>query len=335
MNELKRQQLLLNMLPPKGSGVDTATLHERLRRQGVVVSRRAVQRDLAVLLKEHRPHVHREQDGRGYQWSATRTLPRLCLLPTDAINLIMIMDHAARFGMQAQVDNLATLRDYANSLLRDARPSEDWSTKIVSTTRFITLHPGKVDAIVLKNLQQALLDGQSVKAQYIPRGAQEPKTYVLKPLGLSYQDSNIYLSCIFENHRSDDPPRALPLHRFVSVQQTVSTLRVPDGYDINSVAARRSLVDLKSDIPVTLRLRLSKGMYERLLENPMTDDQQLIQETDDRWLMTGSLLPSQGLKLWLLSQGDMLEILEPLEMREDIAATALRTAALYEKTTAT
>lgn len=331
MDEVKRRQILLNLLPPKGSAMDTASLHQGLRRQGVKVSLRGVQRDLAMLLDEHKPHVQREQVGRGYSWSATRVLSRLSLLPTDAMNLLMIMDHAERFGMQAQVANLSTLRDYANSLLRDSRPSDDWTAKITSTTRFITLRPGRVDPVVLRTLQQALLDDQSVKVQYIPRGAREPRVYVLKPLGLSYQDSNIYLSCIFENHRKDDPPRALPLHRFVSARETVSSISTPLGYNINSVAARRSLVDLKSDTPLTLRLRLSKGMYERLQENPMTDDQEIVRESDDCWIMKASMLPSQGLKLWLLSQGDMLEVLEPVELREEVASIAANMNAIYRR----
>ncbi|MFV3306058.1 helix-turn-helix transcriptional regulator [Pseudomonas sp. NY15181] len=335
MNELKRRHALLNMLPPKASAVDTNALYERLNEQGMSISKRTLQRDLAWLLDEYELQVHRKETGQGYRWWATRSLAHLNLLPTDAMNLTMIMDHASRFGMQAQVDNLATLRNYARSVLKDARPTEDWSKKIISTTRFITLHPGRVDATVLSTLQQSLLDNCSVEALYVPRGAQEPKTYRLKPLGLSYQDSNIYLSCVFENHRPTDRPRALPLHRFVSVKTIFYDIKAPEAYDINSIEARYSLVDLKSDASVGIRLRLRKEMFERLVENPLTDDQQLVQETDDRWLMTGSLLPSQGLKLWLLGQGDLLEVLEPLDMRDDIAATALRTAALYDKATAT
>ena len=79
-----------------------------------------------------------------------------------------------------------------------------------------------------------------------------------------------------------------------------------------------------------LKLRLVKEMYERLAENPLTEDQQLTAEADGYWTMTGRLYLSQGLKLWLLSQGDMLEVLAPATLRKDIAATAMRMATLYE-----
>ena len=47
--------------------------------------------------------------------------------------------------------------------------------------------------------------------------------------------------------------------------------------------------------------------------------------------MTGSLCLSQGLNLWLLSQGEDLEVLEPLELREKMAASVKKMAALYKK----
>lgn len=80
------------------------------------------------------------------------------MLPTDAMNLVMIMEHAARFGMAAQVENLAPLRDYATSLLKGNRPSQDCSGKVISNTRFVVLEPGQVKPEVLEVVQQALLD---------------------------------------------------------------------------------------------------------------------------------------------------------------------------------
>lgn len=74
---------------------------------------------------------------------------------------------------------------------------------------------------------------------------------------------------------------------------------------------------------------MSKALYERLLENALTPDQKLEASTDNSWLMTGSLHLSQGLDLWLLNQGDQLEVLEPLELREHIATTVKRMSELY------
>tara|TARA_Y100001938_G_C8096730_1_gene438628 strand:- start:1827 stop:2858 length:1032 start_codon:yes stop_codon:yes gene_type:complete len=329
VEQLLRHELILGLLPNKESALDSNAIHQRVANQGVQVDKRTIQRDLSELEQKF-PHVHSRPKGKAKLWWAEKSLSRLSMLPTDAMNLVMIMDHAARFGMAAQVENLAPLRDYAISLLKGNRPSRDCSGKIISNTRFIVLEPGQVKSEVLEVIQQALLDDSSIEALYLKRGASKPRTLHLKPLGLSYQDSNIYLVCIFKG-LPDGKLASLPLHRFQCAKATWEDLRAPDGFEMNSFEVKRSLISQKSEYPTQLKLRISQTLYERLDENALTADQQLQPTADGWWLMMGSLPLSQGLELWLLSQGEHLEVLAPVELREQIATSAKRMAAMYEK----
>lgn len=214
--------------------------------------------------------------------------------------------------------------------MKGNRPSRDCSGKIISNTRFIVLEPGQVKSEVLEVIQQALLDDSSIEALYLKRGASEPRTLHLKPLGLSYQDSNIYLVCIFKG-LPEGKLASLPLHRFQFAKATWEDLRTPDGFEMNSFEVKRSLISQKSEYPTQLKLRISQTLYERLDENALTADQQLKPTADGWWLMMGSLPLSQGLELWLLSQGEHLEVLEPVELRQQMALSAHRMAALYEQ----
>jgi len=90
-------------------------------------------------------------------------------------------------------------------------------------------------------------------------------------------------------------------------------------------------VDHYTEYPTQLKLRISQTLYERLDENALTADQQLQPTADGWWLMMGSLPLSQGLELWLLSQGEHLEVLEPVELRQQMALSAHRMAALYKQ----
>lgn len=328
MNMRKRGEFLLKLLPPKSQAVDTATIYERLMGQGIKISFRTLQRDLKRLAADY-PHIRSEARGGSYCWWAERELSRLSLLPSDALSLTMIMDHAMRFGMDAQVEKLAPLRDYARAVLREARPAEDWAKKVLSTTRFIVLRPGRVDPDVLATLQHALLCGYAVEAKFRNAGDMT-NVRRLQPLGLSFQDSNIYLSCIFAGEPPGTAPSALPLHRFVSVRTVADDIPVPAGYDINSVEVRRGLLGLQSEAPVAVKLRLGSELYECLAENPLTDDQHLAAESTGTWIMNGTLFLSQGLTFWLLGQGDRLEVLEPMSLRGEVAAIAARMAVLYQ-----
>lgn len=329
MEQLLRHELILGLLPSKDSALDSNAIHQRVANQGVQVDKRTIQRDLSELEQKF-PHVHSRPKGKAKLWWAEKSLSRLSMLPTDAMNLVMIMEHAARFGMAAQVENLAPLRDYATSLLKGNRPSQDCSGKVISNTRFVVLEPGQVKPEVLEVVQQALLDDASIEALYLKRGSSEPRTLHIKPLGLSYQDSNIYLVCVFKG-LPEGKLASLPLHRFQSAKATWEDLRTPAGYEMNSFEVKRSLISQKSEYPTQLKLRISQTLYERLDENALTADQQLQPTTDGRWLMMGSLPLSQGLELWLLSQGEHLEVLEPVELRQQMALSAHRMAALYEQ----
>ncbi len=334
VGQLARYEFILGLLPSKESAISINTLRQRLANEGMDVSIKTIQRDMIELEEIYHPHVRSRPHGRANLWWAEKSLSRLFMLPTDAMNLVMIMNHAARFGMAAQVENLALLRDYATSRLKGSKPSQDCSGKVTSNTRFVVLEPGQVKPEVLKTVQQALLDDHSIKALYLKRGASEPRQMHLKPLGLSYQDSNIYLSCIFEG-LPKGKIAALPLHRFQSAETTWDNLEAPYDFDINSFEARQSLISQKSEYPVQLKLRISQTLYERLDENALTTDQRLQPASDGWWLMTGSLPLSQGLELWLLSQGEHLEVLEPIELREQMSASVKKMAALYEKTDTT
>lgn len=329
LEQLFRHDLILGLLPGEENAISINIIRQRVANQGLNVSVKTIQRDMLDLELKY-PQVRSKPKGKANLWWAEKSLSRLYMLPTDAMNLVMIMNHAARFGMAAQVQKLAPIRDYAASLLKGNRPAEDCSGKVISNTRFIVLEPSQVTPEVLEVIQQALLDGTSIKALYLKRGANEPRQLHLKPLGLSYQDSNIYLSCIFKGLPKGQVA-ALPLHRFQSAKATWDNLEALGDFDIDSNEARRSLISQKSELPVRLKLRISQALYERLDENALTTDQQLQPEANGWWLMTGHLHLSQGLDLWLLSQGEHLEVIEPIELREQVATSAKRMAALYEK----
>src|SRR5690606_38536508 len=121
--------------------------------------------------------VRPEKRGKTCYWRLDRPTLKLGMLPNEAMNLAMIFDHARRFGMEAQVAEFTEFHRYVNNILKQANPSIDWSKRITSTTRFMTLQPGKVDSKVLEGLQEAILEGYTVQAVYQSANAPEPKTY--------------------------------------------------------------------------------------------------------------------------------------------------------------
>ncbi|MNG31523.1 hypothetical protein D3C84_1173450 [compost metagenome] len=71
-------------------------------------------------------------------------------------------------------------------------------------------------------------------------------------------------------------------------------------------------------------------MFERLSENALSKDQVLEPTADGGGTLECSIIESQGLKLWILAQGDGVEVLAPQALRDEIGQKAQRMAALYQ-----
>ncbi|MDD2050685.1 hypothetical protein [Pseudomonas putida] len=91
---------------------------------------------------------------------------------------------------------LEKLRSYVDRVMSKAPVRKlQWTKRITTGTRFTVLQPGRSDLVHVARIQDALLYNQPLKVTYRPRDAGGVEcVYHLKPLALSYQDSNIYLS---------------------------------------------------------------------------------------------------------------------------------------------
>ena len=274
----------------------------------------------------------------------------LTLLPTEAMTLAAIFDHANRFGLHTHTDQLKGLKAYANRAMNRVEKRQiDVEKRITTGTRFLVLAPGKTDLGHLKRLQQAICYDEPLEVTYLPRDADGTQcVYQLKPLGLSHQDSNTYLSAyVLEEEWADgyvpEPgkPRgkyssngpksmcALMLHRIVKIEPGKRLIEDPDDYDIHSFEAQRHLMTIHDEEPVDLVLRLSANLYNRLWENPLTDDQVLQQDSDGWWKLTCSIQDSQGLRLFLLSNAADIEVKKPTNLRAHVHDTLQRALSLY------
>lgn len=357
INRAHRRDYLRQILHAAGKPVPTSTIHKKLvgwvRRHGDDDDNhheRTTIRDLTVLKELKYVQSQRDpENGRGLLWSAVGRSHSLVLSPSDAMSLSAIFKHAERFGLQAATDELKGLQDYTELVMHDgSRRKLNFSKRITSGTRFTVLQPGKYNAKHLERLQMAILEGEPLEVWYRPLNANGVECiYQLKPLGLSHQDSNIYLSAYVAEEQwlgeapGPDVPRgkyssngpdklcALMLHRITKVEPGKRIIDDPEDYDIHADEAQKDLLTIHSPAQKT-RLRLSPNLYNRLSENPLEKNQKLLQD-GDKWLLTCRIRDTQGLRLFLMANAADIEVLEPLALRahiHEMLTVALKT---YER----
>lgn len=306
------------------------------------INPRTTRRDLDEL--EEAELVKRFEKGwgknhRSWYWGLGRSSFDLALSPEDAMTLTAIFQHAASFGFGSNSDELNKLRDHAAGELRSRSARRLLvEGRIVTGTRFTVLQPGQHNPAHLTLIQSAMITDQSLEVLYRPRDAGEVRcSYLLKPLALAYQDSNVYLSAfvVRETWHGPEPDPALPrgkyssngpgslcalmVHRMLDIKTSWEHIVEPVGYDIRSAPAQKDLMTVHAAEPIALKLRLSESLHNRLTENALAVDQR-VERDGNQWQLRCRILDTQGLRLFLLSNAPHIEVIEPLHLREHIRA---------------
>ncbi|MGO4802249.1 helix-turn-helix transcriptional regulator [Pseudomonas sp. W22_MBD1_FP4] len=309
-------------------------------------------RDLRALAKDEQVVGEKPKGQKSFQWRLHRNVSLdLVLTPTESITLLAMLQHSERFGFKLVTEQLVKLRDYALGVItRNAKQDLIAQGRITSGTRFMTLLPGIYDPAHLSIIQAALLDGHSLSMVYKPRDAEDAEcTYVLKPLALSFQDSNIYLSAYVESEQwpSGESPEpgasrgkyssngpgmtcVLMLHRVVSVNTSFLNIPEPKNYRFDSFAVQKDLMTVHGKDAIDLLLRLEPNLLNRLTENRLSETQE-IEPAEVGAILKCSVQDTQGLRLFLMSNANEIEVLQPDYLREHIRKTLSKALRMYDE----
>ncbi len=276
----------------------------------------------------------------------------MTLSPMECMTLTAIFQHADRFGFRSDTEDLAKLREYASTeLWKKAHRDLVAEGRITTGTRFTVLKPGVYKEEHLRIIQEALIDGSSsLDIVYRPRdaGAAEQCWYRLKPLALSYQDSNIYLTALVHQEQWPegqkplaDAPRgkyssngpgktcALMLHRMLDVKTCWENIPELVAHDLRSVEVQKDLMTIHSDGPIDIELRLSVNLHNRLSENPLAEGQVITPSTEG-WMLKCQVDDTQGLRLFLLSNAGDIQVVAPRHLRDHVRGVLRQALEIYD-----
>ncbi len=326
---------ILTLLPrTQRDAIGTPELFTKIKAAGFKIGERTLQRHLKKLhdLPEFK-HLRYTTDGKTNRWWLDRSMSELMLPHETALSLMMLIDHARPLCTSILLEDLEHLYQHAKRIVEQGYNDSagDWAKKFVSNSRFLQLLPAEVAPEVLTHLKDAIVTNRKARVLYHSRSSNRDQEVVINPLGLSFQDGNLYLACTFDGDRKR-VVRALPLQRFKRVDRPtgIEYADTPAGFDMHTEVRGKSFITSEDAPPIALRLRLDRLMFERLSENALSKDQVLEPGPDSGGTLECSIAESQGLKLWILAQGDSVEVLAPQALRDEIGQKARRMAELYQ-----
>ncbi len=327
-----RQLTMLQLVPRSAQKISTRKLCEKLEQEGFEVTQRTIQRDLKRFSKLF-PDLMSDGslDQAGWSWKRDASVNDL---PGMNIPLAMTFMLAQRFldrlMPRAVLEQLGPYFASANQFLDKLKKHEfsAWDDKVRIVPRSQPLIPATISQEVMDVIYMALLKGHQFRGRYRRRDGDEAE-YDFHPLGLVFRDSVIYLVATVWDYKD---PRHYALHRFKKCTLKDSESVPPPGFELDDYLSTGTFeyVGLVAD-EIRLVARFARDVVRHLEETPLSQDQTISAESDEWMEVTATVKNSQQLRWWLLGFGCQIEVLEPKELRKELAANIKKAAKMYSK----
>jgi predicted DNA-binding transcriptional regulator YafY len=173
-----------------------------------------------------------------------------------------------------------------------------------------------IDPEVLSSIYEALLSDKQIRAHYHPLD-QEPRDYTVNVLGLVIIDKIIYLVGTLWEYTDI---KQFALHRFMNVEILKDNCIEVEAFDLQQYIKDGHFEYLadKDESTIELKIKASNWLVRQLDENPLSENQKIHMDSEDN-IITATVKNTHQLRWWLMGLGEEVEVLEPLELREEFA----------------
>jgi predicted DNA-binding transcriptional regulator YafY len=165
-------------------------------------------------------------------------------------------------------------------------------------------------------------EGAAYEGRPGERSRRVVRPYLIEP---SLQTHALYLIGWDETR---DALRTFKIERIRDVALTPRTFELPEGDGLESTL-RRAWDIIADQPPTEVVLRFSPAVAARVREATWHPTQQVVQDDDGSLTWRATVAGTIEIRLWILSWGDDVEVLEPPELRADVSATMHRALARY------
>jgi len=332
LSETILRYLRVLQMVPQGRRIDAATIERQLADEGIEIHRRSVQRDLEMLSLSF-PGLTCDSRTKPYGWTWEASAPLIELPPmgtATAVTLELlrayvspVMPRATLKTMQPYFERARASLQLQGSKVRMAR----WPRKVKVLPKGLPLLPASVSDAVLETVYTALLEERQFHMKYRKRGAERDKEYDVDPLGLVVRGGMLVLVCLLSG---EDKIKQINLHRIKTAHVLDKQARIPVNFQLDD-HVQEGGVAFKLGKSIRLKMIMDKVASITLHETPL-ERSQLISPVDElRELVEATVPDTLELRGWILSYGELIEVIEPKELRDHMARVAREMAARYTR----
>lgn len=322
---LVRHWELLKRLPSRGAGKTAGQLAQELRMDGFPISKRQVERDLGLLSEVFHLDCNNRSIPYGWKWQSGASVEVPGLTAAEALSLHVVQTQLQQQLPASLLEGLQARFQQAQRKLASLPPDSlhtRWRHKVRSVPPTQPLLPPQIDAQVLSEVQEALLQEVQLDVDYQAVEETAAKTMCLHPLGLVNRGPITYLVATAWTY---DDIRLYALHRLQRAACTARPIHCPEHFSLADYLERGALQFGEGRL-LPLVARVSPTLARILAETPLATDQTLHDQQ-----LTATVADTWQLQWWLLSQGEAIEVLGPSDLRERIRDSLEQALAAYSR----
>jgi predicted DNA-binding transcriptional regulator YafY len=327
METLLRYLEMLRFIPKEPKSISTPELLETLQNNGYEVDLRTVQRDLIKLSSSHLFPICSTEGKKPLRWFWREDLTRFqfpMMSVDEALTFKLVETFLEPMLPPAVKSHISVYFKIAEKTL-EISPLASWVDKVRIVPNSLSLLPAEIEPAVLNTVYDALFKNCRIHVSYSPFD-QKPKKYELNPLGLVFRNNLIYLVATVWEYTDI---KQFALHRFQTAKLSKRGGFIPSGFSLDDYISQGGFDYPLDDDEIVLKLKIRSFLKHILSETPLSPEQSITRLDDETYFFQATVKNTEQLRWWIRSFGSSVEVLEPLELREEFIEMAKEFAEIY------
>jgi len=317
-DRLARMLRVVTVLRGHPDGIRPAEIARR-----VGVATRTAYRDLRALEEEVGVAVWSE-DG---LWGVVSEefLPPLKLTLDEAMAVVLSARLMVRYADKYDPDLAAAFEKLEEVLPRPLAEHVERTLDVLAQHGRDPAFSERVHRLTRAWAERRVVEFDYEPARYLPESAARRaivRPYLIEP---SLQTHALYLIGWDETR---DALRTFKIERIGDIAVTPRTFEPPEPGALEE-DLRRAWDIIADQAPTLVVLRFDASVAGRVSETTWHPTQRLTSQNDGSLEFRATVAGSIEIRLWILSWGDAVEVLEPTELRKDVAQTHRRAGERY------
>ncbi|QGT99481.1 hypothetical protein SYNTR_0888 [Candidatus Syntrophocurvum alkaliphilum] len=245
------------------------------------------------------------------------------LLPDEILAMSRILLESRAFPKQ-------DLEDIVNKIIIQCEPTKRKQiTEIISNELFhyIPVKHGKSIFNILWDISIAIKKQKAISIEYSSLASTTAAKRNLQPVGIVFSEYYFYLIAYFDEHIYEFPT-IYRIDRIKDYTIKDEHFHIPYCDRFEEGEFRKRVQFMQTGKLLKIKFKYWGKSIEAILDRLPTA--KVIEQYEEGKYILEAEVFGQGIKMWFLSQGDCLEVLEPKEFREEMKETTFKMKQLYK-----